>query len=67
MYRITAELEVCQGFANCSMNAPDLFDLDENDVVVLLREEIADDELAHADQAVRACPVTALKLERESE
>jgi ferredoxin len=64
MYRISAELDVCQGFANCSMNAPDLFDLDENDVVVLLRDEVSDDEFAHADQAVRACPVTALKLEQ---
>jgi ferredoxin len=64
MYKLTAEYEVCQGFANCSMNAPDLFDLDD-DVVVLLREEVEDEEYAHADQAVRSCPVTALKLEKQ--
>ena len=64
-YRVEADLKVCQGFANCVMNAPDLFDLDDDDTVVLLREEIGDDELAHADQAVRSCPVTALKLEAQ--
>ena len=62
-YRITADLQVCQGFANCSVNAPDLFDLDDDDRVVVLRDEIGDDELAHADEAVPSCPVTALKLE----
>jgi ferredoxin len=61
-YRIESDTHVCQGFANCVMNAPDLFDLDDEDIVVVLKEEIGDDEFAHADQAVRACPVTALKL-----
>jgi ferredoxin len=65
MYKLTAEYDVCQGFANCSMNAPDLFDLDDDDVVVLLREKVEDGEYAHADQAVRSCPVTALKLEKQ--
>jgi ferredoxin len=65
MYKLNAEYDVCQGFANCSMNAPDLFDLNDDDVVVLLREEVEDEDYAHADQAVRSCPVTALKLERQ--
>ena len=64
-YRVESDLKVCQGFANCVMNAPDLFDIDDDDTVVLLREEIDDDEFAHADQAVRSCPVTALKLEAQ--
>jgi ferredoxin len=64
-YRITADLKVCQGFANCVMNASDLFDVDDEDMVVVLREEIGDDEFAHADQAVRSCPVSALSLEAE--
>jgi len=63
MLRIKADLNVCQGFANCVMNAADLFDIDENDVVVVLKEEISEEERAHAEQAVRSCPVTALTLE----
>ena len=64
-YRIEADTHVCQGFANCSMNAPDLFDLDDDDIVVVLRDEIGDEEFAHADQAVRSCPVTALVLKHQ--
>jgi ferredoxin len=61
-YRIESDTDVCQGFANCVMNAPDLFDLDDGDTVVVLRQEVGDDEFAHADQAVRSCPVEALSL-----
>lgn len=63
MYRLKADFDVCQGFANCVMSAPDLFDIDENDMVVVLREKITDDERAHAEEAVRSCPVTALSIE----
>ncbi len=65
MYRIKADLNVCQGFANCVMNAADLFDIDDNDTVVVLKEEITEEERAHAEQAVRSCPVNALTLEAQ--
>lgn len=65
MYKLTAEFEICQGFGNCAMNAPDLFDLDDNDVVVLLREEVPDEERGHAENAVRSCPVSALTLQQQ--
>ena len=61
-YRIESDTDVCQGFANCVMNAPDLFDLDDEDTVVVLKREVGDDEFAYADQAVRSCPVEALSL-----
>jgi ferredoxin len=63
MYAVRADRDVCQGFGNCVMNAPDLFDLDDNDVVVLLKEEVPEDERAHVEQAVRSCPVSALTIE----
>ena len=65
MPRIKADLSVCQGFANCVMNAADLFELDDDDMVVVLKEEITEDERAHAEQAVRSCPVNALSLEEQ--
>ena len=63
MYVLRADIEACQGFANCVMNAPDLFDIDDDDVVVLLRVEIPDELRAHAEQAVNSCPVSALTIE----
>jgi ferredoxin len=47
------------------MNAPDLFELDDDDKVVILKESISEEERAHAEEAVRACPVDALVLEAE--
>jgi 3-phenylpropionate/trans-cinnamate dioxygenase ferredoxin reductase subunit len=63
MYAIKAEFDVCQGFGNCVANAPDLFDLDDDDMVVLLKHEVSEDERPHAEQAIRSCPVTALGLQ----
>ena len=65
MYRVKADLGVCQGFANCVTNAPDLFDIDDDDMVVVLKELVTDEERAHAEQAIRACPVDALSLDAE--
>lgn len=64
-HRIKAELDVCQGFGNCVVNAPDLFDLDDDDVVVVLRDLVDDAERAHAEHAARSCPVSALTIEAE--
>ena len=47
------------------MNAPDLFDLDDDDMVVVLKDEVTEEERAHAEQAVRSCPVSALTLEAQ--
>jgi 3-phenylpropionate/trans-cinnamate dioxygenase ferredoxin reductase subunit len=64
-YRLKADLKVCQGFANCVMDAPDLFGIDDDDLVVVLREEVGEDERARAERAVRSCPVHALTIETE--
>jgi ferredoxin len=61
MVTIVADLNVCQGYANCVVTAPDLFDLGEAGKVEVLVEQPAD--LSLARQAVEACPVGALRLD----
>ena len=53
---------MCQGFANCVMNAPDVFDIDDNDMVVILKAEVPDEQRALLEHAVRSCPVSALSI-----
>jgi ferredoxin len=43
--------------------APDVYDIDDDGVVVLLKEEITDDERPRIEEAARSCPVNALQIE----
>ena len=57
---VKADFAACQSYANCVDAAPDVYDIDDDGVVVLLRAEIADDERARVAEAARSCPVSAL-------
>lgn len=63
MPMLKADLGTCQGYANCITLAPDTFDIDDDGVVVLLRDEISQKERQRIEQAVRSCPVNALAIE----
>jgi ferredoxin len=60
--RIEADLTKCQGFANCVMAAPDVFDLNEQSLVVIAHREVGAGELPEVEEAVRSCPVEAIWL-----
>jgi ferredoxin len=55
----------CQGYGNCVIAAPDVFDVDDCGHVVLLiaADDLPDDRTADIKQAVRDCPVAALAFE----
>jgi ferredoxin len=60
---VKADLEACQGYANCVVGAEDVFDIDDDGVVVLLRTTIPESERARVEEAARSCPVSALIVE----
>ena len=62
---LKADFGACQGYANCVDAAPDTYDIDDDGVVVLLREQISDDERPRIEEAARSCPVSALTIEDE--
>ncbi len=62
---LRADVEICQGYANCVMAAPDLYDVDDDGTVVLLRTTVPDTERARVEEAVQGCPVSALSIEDE--
>lgn len=66
MIEVHADREKCQGYANCIMAAPDIFDVDDDGLVVVLRDEIDNSERDHTDEAVRSCPVAALRLDQSA-
>lgn len=62
---IKADLEACQGYANCVVGAEDVFDLDDAGIVVLLTTTVDESERARVETAAKSCPVSALWLEDE--
>ncbi|HKC30009.1 MAG TPA: ferredoxin [Jatrophihabitans sp.] len=62
---VKADAGLCQGYANCVMDAGEVFDLDDEGLVVVLRPVISEDERSEVEQAVVNCPVAALALVEE--
>jgi ferredoxin len=63
MPRLKADFGACQGYANCVDAAPQVYDIDDDGVVVLVREEITEEERPRIEEAARSCPVNALTIE----
>ena len=60
---LKADVGACQGYANCVVAAPDTYDIDDDGVVVLLKEQIPEEERGRIEEAARSCPVSALTVE----
>ena len=60
--RIEADRDACIGSGNCVMVAGAVFDQDDDGVVQPLVNEVPDEELDHAREAVKLCPAGALDL-----
>ena len=63
MPRLKADFGACQGYANCVDAAPQVYDIDDDGVVVLIREEITEEKRPRIEEAARSCPVNALTIE----
>jgi ferredoxin len=61
--RVVADLSKCQGYANCVMVDPQRFDLDSGNQVAILRNPVEPGEEDLVQEAVRACPTQALRIE----
>jgi 3-phenylpropionate/trans-cinnamate dioxygenase ferredoxin reductase subunit len=62
---VKADKELCQGYSNCVVAADDVFDIDDDGVVVLLKSSIPDSDRKRVEEAARSCPVSALLVEDE--
>lgn len=62
MIRITADRDVCEGFGNCVLADPDVFDIDDDGLVVLNSDTVEDAGLAAAQRAAYDCPTEAITV-----
>ena len=60
--RIKADFDLCESNAICVGMAPDFFDLDDNDYLVILQEDITADRVEELRQVAANCPKSALTV-----
>ncbi|MEW1963703.1 ferredoxin [Microbacterium sp. NPDC077644] len=62
--KILLDRSRCVGLGLCEAVSPDHFEVGDDGALILLREDVADDEIELMEEAVEACPTRALLLER---
>ena len=60
--KVQADRDVCIGAGMCVMTADTVFDQDDDGIVVLLTEDVAEGEEQRVREAVNLCPSGALRL-----
>ena len=61
--KIKADRDVCIGAGNCVLAAENVFDQDDDAIVVVLQESPDDEDAEAARNAVGSCPSGALSIE----
>ncbi|MFI6362712.1 ferredoxin [Nocardia sp. NPDC050630] len=61
--KVTVDLDQCEANGICVGIAPDVFELDDEDVLHIVSADVPDDRLADVEDAVAQCPKAALKLQ----
>ena len=60
--RVEADRDACISAGNCVMTAGEIFDQDDDGIVVVLVPEVSADDEATVREAVKLCPASALRL-----
>ncbi len=60
--RIEVDFARCEGNGQCVIDAPDVFELDSDDNLIVLNDEPPPEHLAQVEEAVRSCPKRALAI-----
>ncbi len=61
--KVVVNRALCEGNGNCEAAAPELFQLDDDDELHVLKETFGEELRAKAEAAVRSCPKNALGIE----
>lgn len=59
---IVVQRDACVGAGQCALVAPDVFDQDDDGIVLLLESEVEGALLAAASKAARLCPARAITV-----
>jgi ferredoxin len=60
--RLSADVETCDGYGTCVLQAAGYLELGDDGLVRVLMEDVADADADRVEMAVAACPVNALSI-----
>ncbi|MCW2952013.1 MAG: ferredoxin [Conexibacter sp.] len=61
--KVIVDLDVCEAYGQCVLQAPQVFDLGDDDEVVTVLDADPDDALRErVEAAADACPVDAIRI-----
>jgi ferredoxin len=61
--KIVIDWDLCQGHANCTGDAPEVFHVDADGKLHVLIEEPSAEQLPNVELAVQYCPTGAISLQ----
>lgn len=64
LVKIIVDSHLCQGHARCVTICPDVFDIDDQGKGIVIRDAVSADLIEDMDEAVMACPESAIRAER---
>ena len=60
--RVEVDTSLCASTGMCESVAPDLFEIDDDGELVVLRPEPSGEQVERAQAAARSCPTRALRV-----
>lgn len=60
--KVTVDWDLCDGNGVCAIEAPTVFEMNDDDELIVLKEEFEPVEKLAVDSAIRVCPKRALAL-----
>ncbi|GGU17789.1 ferredoxin [Lentzea flava] len=62
--KVGVDPSICEAHGVCMSILPEVFDLDDEEVLQIRDGELAEGEVERAERAVASCPMGALRLSR---
>ena len=63
MIKVVVDRDLCQNHGQCVFAAPQVFELDDEDELVVLQDEVGEDLRANVEDAADVCPTQAITIE----
>jgi ferredoxin len=60
--KIKVDFDLCESNAMCEALAPSNFEIDDDDFLQVIDEDVTDENRDHVEQAVAACPKSAISI-----